>query len=67
MTRGGNSLFGRLAMYRTKLNLTDEEIMKKSWIALQIESADFPWYDHKGKKVITGKAASDHLNKYIRP
>lgn len=40
--------------------------MNKSWISLQIESADLPWYDYKAKKVITGKAASDHLDKYTR-
>jgi len=53
-------------MYRTKLNLTDEEIMNKSWIALQLESADLPWYDCKGKKVITGKPADEYLNKYVK-
>lgn len=65
--KGGDSLFGRLAMYRTKLNLTEEELMNKSWIALQLESADLPWYDYKGKKVITGEAANIHLNKYVKP
>lgn len=51
-------------MYRTRLHLTDEEVMNKSWIALQIESADFPWYDYKAKKVITGSQASAILDKY---
>uniref|UniRef100_A0A6M3XQR1 Uncharacterized protein n=1 Tax=viral metagenome TaxID=1070528 RepID=A0A6M3XQR1_9ZZZZ len=41
--------------------------MNKSWIALQLESADLPWYDYKGKKVITGEAANIHLNKYVKP
>jgi hypothetical protein len=45
------------------LNLTDEEVMNKSWIALQVESADLPWWDYKGKKVIKGKAASEFLDK----
>uniref|UniRef100_A0A6M3JUU5 Uncharacterized protein n=1 Tax=viral metagenome TaxID=1070528 RepID=A0A6M3JUU5_9ZZZZ len=41
--------------------------MNKPWIALQLESADLPWYDYKGKKVITGKEASAYLNKYVKP
>ena len=53
-------------MYRTKLNLTDDEIMNKSWIALQLESADLPWYDYKGKKVITGARASEYLNNFVK-
>lgn len=66
VAKGGISLFGRLAMYRTKLNLTEEELMNKSWIALQIESADMPYWDYKAKKVITGKEADDILAKYIK-
>jgi len=54
-------------MLRSKLNLTEEELMNKSWIALQIESADFPWWDFKAKKVITGIHADEALNKYIKP
>ena len=53
-------------MYRTKLNLTEEELMNKSWIALQLESADLPWYDYKAKKIIKGKQASAILEKYTR-
>ena len=34
---------------RTKLNLTDSEIMNKSWIALNLEMADFPYWDYKAK------------------
>ena len=41
--------------------------MNKSWIALNLEMADFPWYDPKAKKYIKGKAASDILSKYIKP
>jgi hypothetical protein len=52
---------------RSKLHLTDKEVMNKSWIALNLEMADFPWYDYKGKRVITGEKASDFLNKYITP
>ena len=41
--------------------------MNKSWIALQLESADLPWWDYKGKKVIKGKKADEVLEKYIKP
>lgn len=51
---------------RSKLHLTDEEVMNKSWIALNLEMADFPWYDYSAKKVITGSEASAHLDKYIK-
>jgi len=54
-------------MYRTKLNLTESEVMNKSWISLQIESADLPWWDYKGKKIITGDQANAILDKYIKP
>jgi hypothetical protein len=64
--RGGDSLFGKLAMYRTKLNLTEEELMNKSWISLKLESADIPWYDYKAKKVISGEQAKKYLEKYIK-
>ena len=41
--------------------------MNKSWIALQLESADFPWYDFKGKKMITDpKKAEQILSKYMK-
>jgi hypothetical protein len=53
-------------MYRTKLHLTDEEVMNKSWIALQIESADLPWWDYKGKKIISGDQAKVILDKYVK-
>lgn len=51
---------------RSKLHLTDEEVMNKSWIALNLEMADFPWWDPKAKKIITGKQADEMLQKYIR-
>jgi len=53
-------------MYRTKLNLTEEELMNKSWISLKLESADIPWYDYKAKKVISGEQAKKYLEKYIK-
>jgi hypothetical protein len=54
-------------MYRTKLNLTESEIMKKSWISLQMESSDLPYWDYKAKKTITGEQASLILGKYVKP
>jgi hypothetical protein len=50
---------------RSKLNLTDREVMDKSWIALQLEMADYPSYDPKGKKVIRGEKAIKALDKYL--
>jgi len=38
---------------RTRLHLTDKELLDKSWIALSLEMQDFPWYDYKARKVIT--------------
>lgn len=53
-------------MMRVKLGLSDYEIMNRPWIVTQIESADFPWYDPKKKKVITDhKEASAVLDKYM--
>jgi hypothetical protein len=34
-------------MMRTKLGLTDTELMNMPWIALMIATNDFPWYDYK--------------------
>ena len=65
MTKGGDSLFGRLAMYRTKLGLTESELLNKSWISILMETNDFPWYDYNAKRVIKGDAAI--LEKYTRP
>ena len=41
--------------------------MNKSWIALNLEMTDFPWYDPKAKRFIVGKEADAILNKYIKP
>lgn len=54
-------------MFRTKLHLTEKELMNKSWISLQLESADLPYYDSKAKKIISGKQANEILAKYIKP
>lgn len=51
---------------RVKLGLTNEEIMKSSWISLQLQMNDFPYYDPKAKKVITGAAAEKALEKYMK-
>lgn len=50
---------------RTKLGLTDAELMNKSWIALCLESADFPFYDPKAKRIIKGAKAAAILDKYM--
>lgn len=51
---------------RVKLGLTDEELMNKSWIALTLEMADYPYWDYSGKKVVKGKEASAILEKYMK-
>jgi len=51
---------------RVKLGLTDAELMNKSWIALNLEMADYPYWDYSGKRVVKGKEADAILNKYIR-
>ena len=50
---------------RTKLGLTDAELMNKSWIALCLESADFPYFDPHAKRIIKGKEAAEILDKYL--
>lgn len=63
---GGNSLFGRIAMMRTKLGLSDEEIMNRPWIVTLLESTDLPWYDSEKEDVITDKnKANAILSKYM--
>jgi hypothetical protein len=49
---------------RTKLHLSNDEVMNRSWIALNLEMADLPWWSPHAKKVIRGQAAIDHLKKY---
>lgn len=66
-TVGGESLFGRIALMRVKLNLTNEEVMNSSWISLQLQMYDYPFFDAKAKKYVTGKQANDILDKYIKP
>lgn len=60
-TVGGESIFGNLAFFRIKLGLTDAELMKKSWISVQIESYDMPYWDSKAKHIITSKSEADEI------
>ena len=60
---GGNTLPSNLAMLRVKLGLSDKEIMSRPWILTQIESADFPNWNPKAKKVITSTEEADELLK----
>lgn len=48
---------------RVRLNLTDEELMNKAWIAVNLELRDLPYYDHKAKKILKGKSAGKMLDK----
>jgi len=63
---GGESIFGRLALMRVKLGLTEKELMESSWISLQLQMYDYPYYEYSSKKVITGKKAEDYLAKYVK-
>ena len=51
---------------RVKLGLTDTELMNKSWIALSLEMADYPFWDYSAKKVLKGKEADEALKKYMK-
>lgn len=37
-------------MIRTKLMLSEKEIMKSSWISLNLQMQDFPYYSYKDEK-----------------
>jgi len=63
---GGESIFGKLALMRVKLGLTEKELMESSWISLQLQMYDYPYYNYSAKNVITGKQANEYLNKYIK-
>lgn len=52
-----------MALMRVKLNLTEKEILKKSWIGLNIEMKDFPYYDHNAKKIVTEEDSAKILEK----
>jgi hypothetical protein len=51
---------------RVRLGLTDRELMESSWISLQLQMYDYPYFDYKAKKIIKGKQASAILEKYTR-
>jgi hypothetical protein len=50
---------------RVKLGLTEKELMESSWISLQLQMYDYPYFDYKAKRVIKGKEASMILDKYV--
>jgi len=50
---------------RVKLGLTEKELMESSWISLQLQMYDYPYYDYKAKKTITGEQANEILGKYV--
>jgi len=54
---------------RVKLGLTEKELMKSSWISLQLQMYDYPYYqyDSKNKKIISDpKQANEILSKYAK-
>jgi hypothetical protein len=54
-------------LIRTKLGLTEEELMESSWISINLQMYDFPYWDSKAKHVITSKEEADQiLSKYFK-
>jgi hypothetical protein len=51
---------------RVKLGLTEKELMESSWISLQLQMYDYPYYDVHAKNYIKGKQAEEILAKYIK-
>lgn len=54
---------------RSKLNLTDAELMNTPWISLRLQMMDYPYYKYssgKDEKVIEGHEADEHLKKYMK-
>lgn len=53
---------------RTKLHLSDEEVMNKSWIALKLEMGDLPYYDFHAKEKVHVKVedTGDSLKKLLK-
>jgi len=51
---------------RNKLHLTDEEIMNKSWIALNLELQDYPFYDYKAKNVVKKEETGEVLSRIFK-
>jgi len=50
---------------RVKLGLTNEELMNSSWISLQLQMYDYPYWSSSAKKIIKGKKANTILDKYV--
>jgi hypothetical protein len=51
---------------RTKLGLTESELMKSIWVYINLQMFDFPYWESKGGEApVTGKEAIDHLDKYM--
>lgn len=51
---------------RVKLGLSEQELMNSSWISLQLQMYDYPYYDMKAKNIITDPAkTSSILEKYM--
>jgi hypothetical protein len=53
-----------MAMMRTKLGLSEKDILNSTWISLQMQMSDFPSYDYqkKDKSVkITSKEQADEI------
>lgn len=51
---------------RTKLNLTDEEVMNKSWIALNLEMQDYPYFDYNAKRVVKAEDTGEVLSRIFK-
>jgi len=51
---------------RNKLHLTEDELMNKSWIALNLEMRDYPYYDYKAKKTATTRQEEEFFAKLMR-
>ena len=55
-------------MIKTKLMLSEKEIMKMPWISINLMMQDFPYYDYKGedKPIIVNdpQAAADMMAKF---
>jgi hypothetical protein len=52
-------------MMREKLHLTDKELMNKSWIALNLELMDYPYYDYKSKNRVDTNDTESVLEKLL--
>jgi hypothetical protein len=51
---------------RAKLHLTDEELMNSSWIALNLELGDYPYFDYEAEKKISKEDTGLALEKLLK-